>query len=48
MPECVVLNASTKILAGKRCDFSYPRYDFLSHPTTHHSPTVKASPRNKN
>ena len=37
-----MLTVSAKILAGKRCDFSWP------HTTTPHPPMIQATPMNKN
>ena len=49
MSDFVMLIASAKIPAGKKCDFSRRfQQDSLPHPTTPHPPTNKAPLKNKN
>ena len=48
MSECLMLIASAKIPAGKRCDFSWPKIGLLAHPTIPHPPTIQTPPKNKN
>ena len=47
MPECVMLMALAKILAGKNLFSAGPKQDSLPHPTPHPS-TIKAPPKSKN
>ena len=47
MPECVMLMALAKILAGKNLVSADPKQDSLLHLTPHPS-TIKAPPKSKN
>ena len=47
MPECVMLMALAKILAGKNLVSAGPKQDSLPHPN-HHPSTIKVPPNNKN
>ena len=48
MPECVMLTALAKILAGKRCHFSWPWIKLSAPiPTNLHLLTIQALPKNK-
>ena len=47
MPECVMLMALAKILAGKNLVSAGPKQDSILHLTPHPS-TIKAPPKSKN
>ena len=48
MSEYVMLIASAKIPAGKRCDFSLSYIKLSATPHHHHLSMIKAPPKSKN